>query len=692
MRHALVLLSGLLLAVNACSWTSSGTGGIAGAAGVAGTAACGCSNDAGSASTSPFHTLALLAGSTGGAGSLDGTGSLAGFNGVIGLASDGAGNLYAADATNETIRKIVVATGEVTTIAGSSGIAGSADGIGRAARFNGPKGVAFDAGNLYVADTDNSVIRKIELSTGFVSTIAGAAGATGANDGSGGAARFARPQGVASDGNGNLYVADTYNDAIRRIVLATATVTTIPGASNGLPDSVVSDGAGNLYVAGFGGTSISKVNIATGVSTALPTGDTFAKNTALAIGGGKLYFADGVAGLYAVDLASGTSSPLAGDANTGPFSTAEGIALDGAGNIYVADGGTQIHKFVLATGAATTIAGSAAQTGKTDGVGGGASFNGPAGLVLDGKGHLYVADEGSSSSPGLELREIAITSGVVTTPEVSVASGSNPYAPSPLQGPTGLARGDNGRIFLTNESNTIGYYDPATGLLTTLAGTWGYGVEEDGAGSDPQEPYGNGLARFNTPAGIVFDGPTSLYVTDLNGPTVRRVNVADGTTTTVAPPRDGGTLDLTADAGGPPGLQGPEGIVTDGAGTLYVADAKSHVIWTVVVATGALSALAGSPGIAGSTDGIGSAARFNAPVGLAADGEGNLYVGDSGNSEIRKVAIGSGTVTTVVGAQGEAGDVFGPIAKARLRSPTWLAYGPGPALYVTDGNAIVVLR
>jgi hypothetical protein len=290
------------------------------------------------------------------------------------------------------------------------------------------------------------------------------------------------------------------------------------------------------------------------------------------------------------------------------------------------------------------------------------------------------------------LREILIASGAVITPRLNPASA--PSSPAFLQGPTGLARGDNGTIFIAEQSGTIGSYDSATGLLSTLAGTWSYGYEQDGTGTDPNEPWNSGVATFNSPAGITLDGTESLYVTDLNGPTVRHVKISDGSTTTVRRPGDdGGSHNMgTEDAGGPPGLEGPEGVVTDGAGTLYIADARSHVIWTLIVATGELSVLAGSPGNAGSADGIASAARFNAPVGLASDGAGNLYVGDSGNSAIRKVAIGAGTVTTIVGAHGEAGEVFGPLAKARLRAPTWLAYGAGPALYASDGNAVVVLR
>ena len=158
---------------------------------------------------------------------------MARFSGPTAIISDGAGNLYVADTANSTIRKIVVATGAVTTFAGA-GSPGSADGTGAAARFSYPYGIASDgAGNLYVADTGNSTVRKIALSTGAVTTVVGKAGQTGSTDGIGAAARFNYPYGIASDGAGNLYVADTGNGTIRKVAIGSATLSTVlwsPGA------------------------------------------------------------------------------------------------------------------------------------------------------------------------------------------------------------------------------------------------------------------------------------------------------------------------------------------------------------------------------------------------------------------------------------------------------------------------------
>ena len=184
--------------------------------------------------------VSTLAGSAGATGSAAGTGSAARFNYPEGVAVDSASNLYVADSYNHTIRKIT-SDGVVSTLAGSAGNAGSADGTGSAARFNGPSGVAVDsAGNLYVGDYGNHTIRKI-TSSGVVSTLAGLAGARGSADGTGSAARFNSPNGVTLDSAGNVYVADNQNSTIRKITSG-GVVTTLAGSAGA---SGSADGAGS---------------------------------------------------------------------------------------------------------------------------------------------------------------------------------------------------------------------------------------------------------------------------------------------------------------------------------------------------------------------------------------------------------------------------------------------------------------
>jgi sugar lactone lactonase YvrE len=206
--------------------------------------------------------VSTLAGLTGHTGSADGSGSAASFNGPSGIVADATGNLYVADTLNHIIRKVTSA-GAVTTIAGVAGASGLADGTGSAARFHGPQGLAIDtSGNLFVADTNNNAVRKVVIATGVVTTVAGQAGIAGSADGSGSQAQFHFPSGVAVDTAGNLYVADTDNHTLREIT-PSGTVSTLAGlaGSSGstdgvgtaalfdFPTGVALDSSGNVYVA-----------------------------------------------------------------------------------------------------------------------------------------------------------------------------------------------------------------------------------------------------------------------------------------------------------------------------------------------------------------------------------------------------------------------------------------------------------
>jgi sugar lactone lactonase YvrE len=277
---------------------------------------------------------------------MDGPGATATFNSPLSLAVGGGGNVYVADgsaneaASNDTIRKITPA-GDVSTLAGSAGQAGSDDGVGAAARFNNPMGVAVDAsGNVYVADELNSTIRKV-TPAGEVTTFAGTAGQFGSADGTGSSAQFKFPRGVAVGPSGNIYVADSGNNTIRKIT-PDAVVTTLAGsglagfadgvgsaAKFNFPVNLAVDADENIFVADANNNRIRQVTSA-GVVTTLA--------------------GSGVAG----------GSDGTGSGATFNFPTGISVGLDPATSqryVYVADSRSQTIRRITASGVVETIVG-----------------------------------------------------------------------------------------------------------------------------------------------------------------------------------------------------------------------------------------------------------------------------------------------------------------------------------------------
>jgi hypothetical protein len=304
---------------------------------------------------------------TGSSGSADGTGTAASFQNPVGITTDGT-NLYVADARNHLIRKIVISTGVVTTVAGT-GSSGSVDGTGTGASLNLPIGITVDETNLYVVEQDNNLIRQIVISTGVVTKVAGT-GSSGSADGTGTSASFNKPVGITTDGT-NLYVGDSDNNLIRKIVISTGVVTTLAGtgssgsvnatgtsASFNTPRGITTDGT-NLYVADALNHLIRQIVISTGVVTTLA----------------------GTAGTSGSSNGTGTSAS---------FYQPSGITTDGT-NLYVGDGENHlIRQIVISTGVVTTLAGTGS-SGSVDGTGTGASFSRPYAVTTDGT-DLYVSE------------------------------------------------------------------------------------------------------------------------------------------------------------------------------------------------------------------------------------------------------------------------------------------------------------
>ena len=302
-------------------------------------------------------------------GSLNATGTAASFSHPEGVAVDASGNVYVADTSNSEIRKIT-AGAIVATFAGTAGSPGAGNGTGTGASFDNPVGIAVDgSGNVYVADSGNDDIREISTA-GVVITLAGT-GSTGFTNATGTSASFDNPTGVAVDASGNVYVADQTNDSIRKIapggVVSTLAGSGSTGSANGTgtaasfdnPTGLAVDAAGNVYVADQNNFEIRKITPGGVVSVLAGTGATGSVN------------------------ATGTAAS---------FNHPYDVTVDARGNVYVADGGNDLIREITPAGVVTTLAGTVGSTGSTNATGIFASFSSPWGVAINSSDQLFVAD------------------------------------------------------------------------------------------------------------------------------------------------------------------------------------------------------------------------------------------------------------------------------------------------------------
>jgi len=433
----------------------------------------------------PAGVVSTVAG--GEAGYLDGTGSTAKFGMLSTLTVDATGTLYVADRLNNCIRKITV-SGVVTTLAGNPTLPGSRDGTGANALFSQLGYITIDsAGNLLVSD--NNTLRKV-TPAGVVTTLAGLAPQAGSVDGIPSAARFSAPNGVAADTQGNLVVADTGNNTIRKVSI-NGSVTTLAGHAqqNGTaddvganaffysPTSVALDGVGNTYVADYLNSAIRKIT---------PTGTV----STLA----------GSAGLTGALDATGSAARF-----YYPF----GIAVTTNGDVYVSDTWNDVIRKITPGGVVTTFAGTFHGVGVSDGIGASARFNTPMGLAFDKTGNLFVAD-----SVNCTIRKITPSASVFTFAGTATHCGYADGANALFNQPIGLATDTDGNVYVADMGNRLIRKIAVNGTVSTVAGVgplngefpWQQGVS---LGALP--------GTFNKPVGItaVQNGAgVTLFVVD----------------------------------------------------------------------------------------------------------------------------------------------------------------------------------
>lgn len=567
--------------------------------------------------------ITTVAGSTIAGFSGDGGDALgARFKNIARVAFDAAGNLYILDRGNNRVRRVDAATGIVNTIAGN-GIAGFSGDGGPAinASINSPDDVEVDAaGNVFITDRNNHRIRRVDMTTGIITTVAGkGTSGVGVDGVLATTSSVSSPLDAAFDNAGNLLIVDSTR-RIRRVDMATGIITTVAGngvscvdnalltgeggaatsASLCKPVGVAVDPSGNLIIADNSNCRIRRVDATTGIITTLAGNGTFQ------------YSGDGFA------------------ATSGSLAFVPGIATDCAGNLYVADNqNSRVRRIDAATGILSTVAGTG-NFGLT-GDGGpatGANFVYPYDVAVDAAGNLFIADYQNS-----RVRRVDAATGVVTT----YAGGG--YWNQPNDGDGGLATNayvpamykiaadSVGNLYISAK-HRVRKVNAATGIITTVAGNGyyysGYGPNGDGGPAIGAPLAANGLA---------IDKAGNLYIAGEY--CVRRVDAVTGIITTVA---GTGQFGYAGDGGPATSARvGTTDVAFDKAGNLLILG--DNRIRRVDAVTGVITTIAGKGTLGFSGDG-GSAlnASFAQPYKMALDAQGNIYIADMNNRRIRKVA------------------------------------------------------
>ena len=665
------------------------------------------------------YTFTTLAGFAGDSGVTDGAGIDLGlplFNSPSGLVVNGSGNVVVADAGNALLR-VVTPAGVVTTLVGSRGVSGFSDGTGAAASFSSPQGPAIDSsGNIYVADYTGETIRKI-TPAGVVTTLAGQAGATGHTDGTGTAAQFYSPTAVGVDSAGNIYVADSGNNAIRKVT-PTGVVTTLAGNTSAAagfadgtgtaalfhnPRGLAVDSAGNVYVADTGNTAIRKVTPGGVVTTVAGTTGTYGSTdgvgaaarfnfpNGLAVdSAGNIFVADELNNSIRKVAADGTVTTFAGSTAGGAadgtgtaarFSKPTGLGFDNSGNLYVTDYSNQLIRKITPAGVVTTVAGDATVSGDDDGTGYTltpvvfALFSGPTSTTVDAAGNIYVTDTRNNN-----IRQIT-SAGTVTTlagnyNSVGVTDGTGVAAY--FNNPTGIAADAAGNVYVADTNNQTIRKITHSGVVTTLAGTAGTVGQADGTGT---------AATFNFPSDVALDAAGNLYVSDYLNHTIRKIT-SGGVVTTLA--GTAGTKGHADGTGTGATFNHPRSLAVDGSGNIYVADTGNHTVRKITPA-GVVSTLAGTAGTIGHADGTGAAASFNGLAGVAVDSSGTIFVADTVNSTIRQITA-AGVVTTIGGTAGTPGYLDGVGTATQFNYPTGLALDAAGNLYIADNRNFTIRK
>jgi len=628
-----------------------------------------------------------------------------------GLALDKNGNLYLASEGDNRIYKIDAA-GTLTVFAGTGARGYGGDGgLATSALLNSPVSVALDgSGNLFIADTDNVRIRRVDAMTHIITTVAGnGTSGTAGNGGPATSAELSFPFGVYVDASGNIFIGDLFPNVVQEVVAATGNIQIVAGngtpgytgdggpatsAELGEPYGVSGDAAGNLYMADATNSVIRVVYCTNSAVTCTPPAG-FAANDI-----------NTVAGTGVACPTSTTSCGDGGPATSAQLGFPEGVFVDASGNIFIADSGNnKIREVGVANHTIQTVAGNG--TAGFIGDGGpavSAEIAGPFDVIVDGTGNIYIADVGN-----VLIREVTVANGNIQTfagngfPKFS--GDGFPATDGALDEPSAVTSDGNGNISFTDSRNAVvRQVSAASGNMTTVAGNaaLGSGFFGDG-GAATSAQIGETIAVF-------ADGSGDLFIADANNDVIREVVAATGDIQTVA-----GNFVLGSGLSGDGGpatsaqLSFPRDVSVDRSGNLFIADTDNNLIREVYCtnagvtctppagfAANDINTVAGGGAGCGNSSPIGdgcpaTSAQLSQPLGVFVDPSGNIFIADANHFVIREVVAATGNIQTVAGTPqsfGYTGD-GGPATSAKTSGPLSVAVDAVGNIFFTDCGGLL---
>lgn len=604
---------------------------------------------------------------------------------VATIALDTHGNIFLASRDDHCVFRLDASTGVLTVIAGNDAPGFSGDG-GPAinAQLNGPSAIALDpAGDLFIADTGNSRIRMV--ANGVITTVVG--NGTVGFSGDGGAASSAEldgPSGLAMDPAGNLYISDTGNHRIREV--SNGVITTVagggesssfPGSATGVflnsPQGLAVDTAGNVYIADPG---------------ILGDFGTYGGSMVLELSNGQLSVVAGGPSLTVdINPPGGSPNPCNGQATDLALAQPEGVAVDSSGNVYVAD--PLLCLFEVTDGTVTRLNSSGSDVPWSS-----------TGIAVDAQGNLYLAYGPVGELSGGVFTTLA---GLGALPQIAPATGTE------LREPSGLWLDSSGDLYFVDTGNSrIAVL--ANGVVTNLIGNGMPGSSASGTPATSAEISGANSVAVDSEGNLYFSGEAPIFEVSggvlstvlVNGPTLQAESNLTGhdgnvyflgNSPTGNPLASPGPLELLELSNGKPVLvaetqpvaTSAQGIAIDSAGNVYAADVSGTQVFVLSHGLAALVAGVGGLGGFSGDGGPATSARLNAPVAVALDANGNLYIADAVNNRIRKVT--NGVITTIAGTgtpvfSGDGGTAPG----AAIFSPQGIAVDNAGNVYFSDTN------